>query len=232
MVVKSQMVDIAGADGVLQGYFAVSDQPRAGIVVIQEIFGVNSHIRDVSNRLAATGYAVLAPDLFWRVQPDIQLGYTPDDISKGRAVKDRVAVDDAVNDLQASFAVLRAQPECQGKKIGVVGFCWGGLLTYLAAARLDPACAASYYGGGIANFLDEADEIDCPVQFHFGDQDQAIPMDQVDKIRAAVQGKSAEVFVYHGAGHGFHCDQRGSYNADSAKLAWERTLGLFDRFLV
>ena len=231
MAVNSQMIDIAGADGAFQGYFAVSDRSRAGVVLIQEIFGVNSHIRDVSDRLAAAGYAVLAPDLFWRVQPDVQLGYTPDDIAKGRTFKDQVAVDDAMEDLRASFATLRARPECQGHKTGVVGFCWGGLLTYLAAARLDPACASSYYGGGIANFLGEADKIGCPIQFHFGDQDQAIPMDQVENIRAAVQGKSAEVFIYHGAGHGFHCDQRGSYNVDSAKLAWERTLGLFDRFL-
>ena len=231
MAVNSQMIDIDGSDGVLQAYFAVSDRIRAGVVLIQEIFGINSHIRDVCDRLAAAGYAVLAPDLFWRIQPDIQLGYTPDDIAKGRAFKDQVTVDDAVADLRATFATLRARPECRDKKIGVVGFCWGGLLTYLAAARLDPTCAASYYGGGIANFLGEADKIDCPIQFHFGDQDQAIPIDQVDNIRAAVRSKNAEVFIYHGAGHGFHCDQRSSYNADSAKLAWERTLGLFDRFL-
>ena len=176
MAVNSQMIDITGAGGALRGYFAASDQPRAGVVVIQEIFGVNSHIRDVSNRLAAAGYAVLAPDLFWRVQSDIQLGYTPDDIAKGRAFKDQITVDDAVEDLRATFATLRARPECQEKKVGVVGFCWGGLLTYLAAARLDPACVSSYYGGGIANFLGEADKIDCPIQFHFGDQDQAIPI--------------------------------------------------------
>ena len=232
MTMQTQMLDVTGADGAFQAYFATPDSPRAGLIVIQEIFGVNSHMRDVTERLAGAGFAALTPDLFWREQPGIELGYTPEDVAKGRELKAKSEVDHAIRDVGAAFDVLSARPECRGKKIGVIGFCYGGLITYLAAARLKPACAASYYGGGIVGYLDEADKIDCPIQFHFGQQDSAIPLDQVEQIRAAVSGKDAEIFIYEGAGHGFHCDQRGSYNEASAKVAWERSMTLFNNHLV
>ena len=229
---QTQMIDVAGADGVFPAYFAAPDNPKAGLIVIQEIFGVNSHMRDVTERLAEAGFAALTPDLFWRQQPGIELGYTPDDVARGRELKAKTEVDDAIKDISAAFDALSARAECRAKKIGVIGFCFGGLLTYLAATRLKPACAASYYGGGITAYLDEADKIDCPMQFHFGEQDSAIPLEQVEQIRAAVSGKNAEIFIYEGAGHGFHCDQRGSYNEASAKVAWERSMTLFNQHLV
>jgi carboxymethylenebutenolidase len=182
--------------------------------------------------LTEAGYAALAPDIFWRVQPGIELGYTADDIAKGRELKAKMNMDEVIEDVRAAFDVLGAQPECQGQKLGIIGFCYGGLISYTAATRLDPACASSYYGGGIVEYLNEADRLSCPIQFHFGEQDAAIPLDQVEQVRKAVSRKTnAEVFVYEGAGHGFHCDQRGSYNEASAKIAWERTLSLFGKYL-
>ena len=137
-------------------------------------------------------------------------------------------MDEVIDDLRTTLAALRARPECQGDKIGIVGYCYGGLLTYTTAARLDAACASSYYGGGIVDYLDEAGHINRPMQFHFGAQDAGIPLGHVEQIRQAVAHKAqVEVFVYDGADHGFHCDQRGSYDEASAALAWQRTLDLF-----
>lgn len=233
MVIHSENVSITSAGGTFQGYFAAPEgDPVPGVIVIQEIFGVNSHIRSVVERFAAAGYAALAPDIFWRVEPGIELGYTPDDVAKGRALKDKMNLDEVIEDVRASFAVLGARPECADKKLGITGYCYGGLIAYAAAARLDPACASSYYGGGITNYLDEANNISQPIQFHFGSEDGGIPMTDVEQIRQAMSGHDkAEVFVYEGAGHGFHCDQRGSFDQDSANLAWERTLGLLAQHL-
>jgi carboxymethylenebutenolidase len=230
---KSEYLTITRSGGSFQGYFTAPDSANApGVIVVQEIFGVNSHIRSVCERLTEAGYAALAPDIFWRVQPGIELGYTPDDIAEGRELKAKMDMDDVIEDVRAAFAVLGARPECLGRKLGIVGFCYGGLITYTAATRLNPACASSYYGGGIVEYLAEADRLDCPIQFHFGEQDAAIPLDQVAQVRQAVSAKAdAEVFVYEGANHGFHCDQRGSYNEASAKIAWQRTLGLFGKHL-
>jgi len=213
-------------------YLAVPDAtPAPGVLVVQEIFGVNSHIRSVVERFAEAGYVALAQDVFWRDAPGIELGYDDDGISRGRELKAATQADDAVADMKAALATLRARPECNSK-VGVVGYCYGGLLTYLAATRLDPACASSYYGGGIVEYLAEARTINIPMQFHFGEQDAAIPLDHVEQIRQAVSGQeNIEVFVYPGAGHGFHCDQRGSFDAASAEQAWGRTLELFNRYL-
>jgi len=214
-------------------YLATPDSsiPAPGVLVVQEIFGVNSHIRSVTERFAEAGYVALAHDVFWRDAPGIELGYEADDIARGRELKAATNTDAAVADMKAALAALRARPECNGN-VAVVGFCYGGLLTYLAATRLDPDCASSYYGGGIADFLDEADKISIPMQFHFGEKDAAIPLEHVEQLRQAVNGKeNIEIFVYPGAGHGFHCDQRGSFDTASADQAWARTLALFSQHL-
>jgi carboxymethylenebutenolidase len=202
-----------------------------GVLVVQEIFGVNSHIRSVVERFAEAGYVALAHDVFWRDAPGIELGYDAEGISRGRDLKAANDANNAVDDMRAALATLRARPECNGK-VGVVGYCYGGLLTYLAATRLDPQCASSYYGGGIVDYLAEASKISMPMQFHFGEQDASIPLEHVEQIRQAVsKQETSEVFVYPAAGHGFHCDQRGSFDALSAEQAWERTLGLFKTHL-
>ncbi|MCH9046927.1 MAG: dienelactone hydrolase family protein [SAR324 cluster bacterium] len=234
MATSSEHVKITSAGGTFDGYFAApgGDGAAPGVVVIQEIFGVNSHIRSVVERLAGEGYAALAPDLFWRVRPGIELGYTPDDIAQGREIRGKLNDDEVVEDVRATFEVLGKRPECQGRKLGITGFCWGGFVTYLAACRLSPAATASYYGGGIAGFLDEADKIDAPILFHFGEKDARIPLSDVEQVKEKVAGKhDAQVFVYPEAEHGFHCDQRGSYQEAAARQAWARSMELFGKHL-
>lgn len=215
-----QMITLDAHDGHrLQAYEAQpAGRPRGALVVVQEIFGVNSHIRRVADGYAADGYRVLAPALFDRVRPGIDLGYTDADIAQGRSIREKVTFDDALADVAAARDALRGMGN-----VGVVGYCWGGTVTWLAAARLPGfAAASSYYGGGIGKFAGEAPR--CPTQCHFGDKDHAIPLDEVDAVRKANPG--VQVFVYP-AGHGFNCDARGSYDAKAAALARERTLEFF-----
>ena len=234
--ITTATLDIEAPDGRFSGYFAApagaKTSPVPAVLVLQEIFGVNSHIRAVVERLAQAGFAALAHDVFWRAQPGVELDYTSDAVDRGRELKAQTDTDQAVADMQAAMAALAQRRECRGQKLGVVGFCYGGLLAYLAASRLNPDCVSSYYGGGIADHLDEADQLHCPLQLHFGDRDSAIPQEQVALIKKATAGQPAvEAFVYPGAGHGFHCDQRGSYHPASAEQAWRRTLDLFNTHL-
>ena len=191
---------------------------RGGIVVVQEIFGVNDHIRRVADGYAADGYRVIAPALFDRVRPGIQLAYDDTGVAEGRAIREKIGFDDALADVAAAQAALR-----DAGKIGVVGYCWGGTVTWLSAARLAGfAAASSYYGGGIGKFA--AEKPRCPTQCHFGEKDHAIPLDDVESVRKA--NPDVQVFLYP-AGHGFNCDARASYDAASARLARERTLEFF-----
>lgn len=193
--------------------------PKGGIVVIQEIFGVNSHIRAVADGYAEAGYVAIAPAMFDRLETDFQTGYEPADIERGRAMMGKVSIDDAVLDMSATVAKLKSE----GMKVGVVGYCWGGSMTWLAATRIDGVAAgSSFYGGLVANYLDEVPK--CPVMFHFGETDQSIPMENVEQVKAGLPDQ--QVFVYP-AGHGFNCDHRGSYDAESAALATKRSLALF-----
>jgi carboxymethylenebutenolidase len=233
MAIKTEWVTVVNAEQTFPAYLALPSGPaRGGVVVVQEIFGVNSHIRSVAERTAEAGYVALAPDLFWRIKPHLELGYTPDDVTTGRGYRGQLKDDETVKDVEASMKVLTARPEMQGKKWGVMGFCFGGMITYLSAARLKPTAASSYYGGGIVNYLAEAGNIKCPIMFHFGELDHGIPVEQVDKLKDALKSKpDATVHTYPGADHGFHCDARGSYNPDSAKQAWGRTVEFFNKTL-
>ena len=195
--------------------------PKGGLVVIQEIFGVNSHIRSVADGYAQDGYRVLAPALFDRVSPGIELGYTPEDVDKGRELKGGLDHDAAVRDVAACVAALG------DLSVGVVGYCWGGSLAWNAATRIDGVGAAiGYYGGMIPDMVGEQPRH--PVLLHFGDQDASIPMEGVEKVRAA--HPDVPVHIYS-AGHGFNCDQRGSFDAASATLARERTLAFLAEHL-
>jgi carboxymethylenebutenolidase len=234
MAIKTESVQIQSDAGAFGGFFAAPQGGGTvpGVVVIQEIFGVNAHIRDMCQRFAEAGYAALAPDLFWHVEPGIELGYTPDDIAKGREIRGKLDADATVADVRSAFAALRARPETQGHKVGITGWCYGGLITYLAACRLDPDAVSAYYGGGIVNFLAEAEKLRAPSLFHFGEKDPGIPLAEVEQLRAKVQGKpDTAVHVYPNADHGFNCDHRGSYQEAAAKLAWQRTLEHFGKHL-
>jgi len=218
--IMGQWLNLAAADGFrLQAYRA--DPPsgtrtRGGLVVVQEIFGVNSHIRSICDSYAADGYAAIAPALFDRYQRGIALDYAAEDIARGRELKARAKTDAALSDVAAAKAAVTPMGH-----VGVIGYCWGGFIAWMAAARLNGfSCAVSYYGGGIPEATDERPQ--CRVMAHFGERDAAIPIDGVRKFEAA--HREVQVFVYDGAEHGFNCNERKSYNPDAAMIARERTL--------
>lgn len=222
-------IDLKAADGfVFPAYVAQpAGTPKAGVVVVQEIFGVNSHIRSVADGYAAQGYLAVAPSTFHRVKPGVDLGYGPDDMAAGMALKAAVEAlpsPGVMQDLQAAI-----EHASQAGKVGMVGYCWGGLLTWRAACTLDGlAAAAPYYGGGVTT-PDEAARVPrVPVMAHFGDQDRWITLESVEAFKRA--HPEVEVHIYS-ANHGFNCDQRASYDEPSAKLARERTLTFFDKHL-
>ena len=191
--------------------------PKGSIVVIQEIFGVNNHIRAVCDRFAGEGYLAVAPALFDRQQRDFQCGYSPDEIANARKFIANPDWEAMLRDTQAAIDDAR---KAAAAPLAVVGFCMGGSIAFLAATRLNNVSAAvCYYGGRIVAFADEKPR--CPTQMHFGAQDQSIPMTDVEIIKK--KRTDCEIYVYPEAGHGFHCDERASYHAASAKQAWERT---------
>lgn len=208
---------LTSADKFQLGAYRADPQGRAkgAIVVVQEIFGVNTHIRSVCDRFAAEGYTAIAPALFDRQQRDFQSGYTPDEVANARKF---IANPDwalMAKDTQAAIDAVKSVGP-----VGVVGFCMGGSIAFLAATRLEGVKAAvCYYGGKIVAFADEKPR--CATQMHFGALDQGIPLSDVETIKQ--KRPDCEVSIYPDAGHGFHCDERASYHAPSAAQAWERT---------
>ncbi len=216
------MLTLTADDGVTIAAYQVkpAGTPKGGIVVVQEIFGVNHHIRAVADRFAAAGYLAVAPALFDRVEKGVDLGY--DAMGEGMALMQKTSQSAAMRDVAAAVKAAAT-----AGAVGVVGFCWGGTLAYAAAARLDTVAAAvGYYGGGIAGIL--ADRLHCPVMLHFGEQDSHIPMSDVEKIRHA--HPDLPIYTYP-AGHGFNCDERGSYDKASADLAWGRTIAFLGQHI-
>jgi carboxymethylenebutenolidase len=211
-------ITLTAADGFTLDAYRADPQgkPRGGLVVAQEIFGVNHHIRAVADRFAEAGYLAIAPALFDRARKKVEFGYTQDDLTKGFEIMQSLDLDNVMKDVAAAAAVAKA-----AGKVGIVGYCWGGTVAWAAATRLDGiAASVPYYGGGIGELAGE--EPRCPVMLHFGDLDPWIPTEVVEKVRAA--HPKLPLYVYH-ADHGFNCDARGSYHAESAKLALDRTLG-------
>ena len=214
-----QWIELTASDGFRLAAYradpAGPDKPRGGLVVVQEIFGVNSHIRAVCDGFAADGYVAIAPALFDRYERNFDIGYTPDDVARGRELKARSGTDAALHDVAAARDAAAA-----AGRVGIVGYCWGGFIVWMSAARLSGfACAIAYYGGGILDAGDEQPK--CPLMAHFGERDTMIPIAGVEKL--AVAHPETQVFVY-AADHGFNCDQRKSYDAAAATLARERTL--------
>jgi carboxymethylenebutenolidase len=201
---------------------APSGKPRGAVLVIQEIFGVNAHIRAVADGYAAEGYVAIAPAVFDRVRKGVELGYNPDTMKEGFGYVQQLKPEQTLLDLGAAIAVVR-----HAGRVGVVGFCWGGRMAYVAACELPVACGVAYYGGGIVQELGRTPK--CPMLYHFGANDTHIPQAQVDQIRAADKGGT--VHVYPGADHGFNCDMRASFNAEAAALARQRTLAFLGQHL-
>jgi carboxymethylenebutenolidase len=210
-------IELTASDGHrLSAYRAdPAGKPRGGIVVIQEIFGVTRHIREVADQYAAAGYVVVAPALFDRVERDVDIAYT--DMQKAVGYMKAMSTDKVMLDLEAAVERVRA-----AGKVGVVGYCWGGMLSFVAAARLKIDAAVAYYGGGIHQHLAEKPRV--PVMFHFGEKDTHIPLPAVEEIKAAnPQG----IYHLYPAEHGFNCTDRASFEPASAKLAFERSVEFF-----
>lgn len=222
-------IDLQAADGIrFPAYVAQpSGKPKGAVVVIQEIFGVNAHIRSVADGYAADGYLAVAPSTFHRVKAGVDLGYTPEDMKAGMELKAAVEALPApgvLQDIQAAITHAAA-----AGKVGIVGYCYGGLLTWRSACLLDGLSAAvPYYGGGMTTEEEIARQPKVPVMVHFGDQDSWIPLDTIKAFEKA--HPEVEVHVY-ATGHGFNCDHRGSYNAGAAATARERTLYFFGKHL-
>jgi len=227
----AETVKIKTADGKeFDGFLTCPEKENgAGIILIQEIFGVNDHIRDVANLYAQEGYTVLAPDLFWRTDEGLVMGYSPDEIEKGISILQKQDLEKMTQDLIDAIATLRQRPGI--KKVGAVGYCMGGMLAYRLACRNACDAAVSYYGGGIDQQLAESAKIKTPLLMHFADSDGYIPMPAFEKIKQAVAPAKAIVHLYKGCDHGFNCDQRGSYNRQAAMLAFARSVEFFNRIL-
>jgi carboxymethylenebutenolidase len=238
MDVTNSTVQLNTPDGKMDSYVA---QPKdagtyPGIVVIQEAFGVNSHIKKVTERIAAEGYVAIAPDMFHR-ESERLIPYS--DMAKAIATMQRVVDSKAMEDVAAAIAHLKSQSNVKASSIGVIGFCMGGRLTYLAAAHHanDIKAAVPYYPGGLTmgnpSPLSRTGEIKCPMYLFFGAKDQLIPMDQVGQINTELTSKKVafQMKSYPEAGHGFFCDERGSYHEASAKDTWEKTKSFFAQHL-
>ena len=226
------MIELKAADGTTVPAYEArpAGTPRGAVVVIQEIFGVNSHIRHVADGYAAEGYLAVAPAAFHRVKPGVELGYSPDDMGEGFGYKTAVEALPApgvLQDIQA--AIDHAAKASGGKKVGIVGYCWGGLLTWRSACLLQGlSAAATYYGGGVTSPEESARRPQVPVLAHFAEEDQWIPMDTVQAFAKAHPEVEVHTYAAH---HGFNCDQRGAWHEPSARVARERTLAFFAKHL-
>ena len=220
-----QDITLTASDGFKLGAYRAdpAGAPKAAIVVIQEIFGVNHHIRSVCDRLAGEGYVAIAPSIFDRSEPNFQSGYSADDVANARKFIANIDWNAMLRDTQAAIDAVKGTGP-----VGIIGFCLGGSIAYVAAARLSGLSAAvGYYGGAIVRFLDDKPKV--PTQLHFGEKDSGIPLTDVETIKS--KRPEVEVFIYPGAQHGFHCDERASYDKTSADIAWPRSLQFFARHL-
>ena len=209
-------IELTASDGhKFSAYVAEpSGKPKGALIVVMEIFGVNSHIRGVADQYAADGYLAIAPAFFDRVERGLDVGYTPPDIERARGLMQKMNFNDALKDVQAA----KQHVESAGK-VGIIGYCWGGALSFKSACNVDGlACAVAYYGGAIPTMINEQPK--CPVMFHWGETDASIPLEKAKEVAGRHSDQS---HFFYPAGHGFNCDQRGSYSAESAQLALSRT---------
>ncbi|VIO80949.1 Carboxymethylenebutenolidase [Bradyrhizobium ivorense] len=220
-----QDLKLKASDGFELGAYRAdpAGAPKGAIVVIQEIFGVNHHIRSVCDRLAQEGYVAIAPSIFDRIEPNFQSGYSPDEVANARKFVANPDYPAMLRDAQAAIDAVKSVGP-----VGIIGFCLGGSIAYSAATKLTGLSAAvGYYGGAIVRFADDKPAV--PTQLHFGEKDAGIPLSDVETIKS--KRPEVEVFIYPGAQHGFHCDERASYDKTSADIAWPRSLEFFGKHL-
>jgi carboxymethylenebutenolidase len=239
MTLTTEHISIPVGNDSMPAYIARPKGTEAlpAVIVWMEIFGVNPHIRDVTERIAKEGYVACAPNFFHRVAPDLELGYDEAGMNEGIEHMMKLTADNMIADQRAAIAALRGRPDVTGK-IGVTGFCIGGHMTYLTACENDIDAAVSFYGGGIsapegpggaASTISRTAKINCPILCLYGALDAHIPPDQTSAVEAALKaaGRDAEVVIYPDADHGFFCNERASYNAGAAADAWQRLTQLF-----
>ena len=237
--IQTSHVQVPNGDLLIDTYLAQPIAPGTfpAVIVIQEIFGVNAHIRDVTDRFAKLGYVAIAPALYQRQAPSFESGYTPDDMKQGRIYKEQTQGDELLSDIRSTINYLKTLPNVQLGAIGAIGFCFGGHVAYLAATLPDIKATASFYGAGITNWtpgggaptLSYTKDIKGSLYAFFGMQDASIPADQVDQIEAELTAQQTphRIFRYANADHGFFCDQRSSYNLEAATDAWKQVKQLF-----
>jgi carboxymethylenebutenolidase len=228
-----QWIEIKAADGgKFRGYLAVPASGKGpGIVLCQEIFGINAYIREVADYYAEEGYVVLAPDLFWRLEKDVDLGYTEEEWKKAFDFLQRFDIDKGMEDITAAVRALRTRPEVAGK-VGALGFCLGGRLAYLAAARSGVDCAVGYYGVTIEKYLNEAAKIKVPMVLHFASEDKYAPPEAVEKIKNAFKGRNeVEIYIYQGVDHAFARTGGMHYDRPASMMAHSRSIALFRRVM-
>lgn len=243
MVIQTARVKVPNGDIKLDAYLA---QPEAegsypGVIVIQEIFGVNAHIREVTDRIAKQGYIAIAPAIYQRQAPGFEAGYTQEDIKIGREYKNQTQASELLSDIQATINYLKPFPNLKPGGFGCIGFCFGGHVAYLAATLEDIKATASFYGAGITTLtpgggeptITRTAEIQGTLYAFFGKADSSIPPEQVDQIEAELTRHEIPhgIFRYPGADHGFFCDHRASYNESAASDAWKQVQQLFNREL-
>ncbi|MBD1916616.1 MULTISPECIES: dienelactone hydrolase family protein [Cyanophyceae] len=242
-LVRTETISISSGDTEILAYLAEPSSPgRFGaIVVIQEVFGVNSHIREVTERLAREGYVAIAPHIYHRQAPGFEVGYTKEELELGRSYKQGTKAEELLADVQGAIAYLYSKANVIPEGVGCIGFCFGGHVAYLAATLPQVKATASFYGAGIATMtpggseptLSRTAEIEGTLYGFFGEKDSLIAADEVDQIEAALKdhGVPYQIFRYPGAEHGFFCDQRYSYHPEAASDAWEQVLQLFKTVL-
>lgn len=223
----SETITITCDEGEFSGYLALPDGGKGpGLVLSQEIFGVNHVMKEIADNFAKEGYVVLVPDLFWRMEPGIDLGYDEAGWKKAFECYQNFQADPGIRDMQSAITTLRGHKACTGK-VGVVGYCLGGLVAYLTACRSDCDAAVCYYGVGIEGHLGEAKNISCPTVLHFGGKDEFVPVEAIEKIKKTLKAfENIDVFFYSDNGHAFARVGEAAYDKTAADLAQKRTLKL------
>ncbi|MBD2561510.1 MULTISPECIES: dienelactone hydrolase family protein [Nostoc] len=241
--IRTTKVKVPNGDLQIDAYLAepAKQGKFPAVIVIQEIFGVNIHIREVAEKFAKEGYVAIAPALYQRTAPGFEAVYTQEDIQRGRSYKEQTTAEEILSDIQSAIAYLKTLPNVQKDAIGSIGFCFGGHVVYLAATLPDIKVTASFYGGGITNStpgggeptLTHTSKIKAPIYAFFGTEDQGIPLEHTEEIEAELKKHqiSHKIFRYEGAGHGFFCNHRASYNPEAAADAWQQVLELFQKNL-
>jgi carboxymethylenebutenolidase len=241
--IQTQWVRVPNRELQIDAYLAqpVDVAGVPAVIVIQEIFGVNSHIRNVTERIATEGYVAIAPAIYQRTAPGFEVGYSPEEVVQGRKYKEMTTARELLSDIQATIAYLRTLPPVKGDAIGAIGFCFGGHVAYLAATLPDIKATASFYGAGIATMtpgggaatITRTPQIRGTLYGFFGTRDDLIPNDQADQIEAELQRHNIRHRVFrYPTGHGFFCNQRADYNPEAAADAWEQVKHLYRETLV